>query len=381
MMDGWRHDGTVSIRGQSDSPAIPSAVPAKRIGVLTFHRCINYGSYWQARALVEGLRAEGHDAVLLEHQSPRVRWAEWRCAFQPLLPERSPRADFPLYAGKARKLLEAVDRLPRSAPFALDRPEEMEDFDLVLVGSDEVWNLRHPWYGRDPIFWGAGVTAPRLVSYAASFGNHDAADGLDPERVERLRRFDAISVRDENSRSLLRAAAGIEAELVLDPCLQFAPSATPAPPDRDGRPYVAVYGHSFPAWYAEAVRAWAGRMGLRLVSIGYRNRWADEQAIDAGPEDFARWIANAAAVVTNFFHGCVFALRHARPFACASSAYRSNKVRDLMRAVGADHRLAREGDDAGRLGRLLETPLEQAVSDRIETLRLSSEAYLARALA
>ena len=24
-----------------------------RIGVLTFHRCINYGSYWQARCLVE----------------------------------------------------------------------------------------------------------------------------------------------------------------------------------------------------------------------------------------------------------------------------------------------------------------------------------------
>ena len=29
------------------------AVPS--IGVLTFHRCINYGSYWQARCLAEGL--------------------------------------------------------------------------------------------------------------------------------------------------------------------------------------------------------------------------------------------------------------------------------------------------------------------------------------
>ena len=58
--------------------------PAK-IGVLTFHRCINYGSYWQARCLVEGLRARGLDAVLLDHDSPRANRAEWRCAFQPML--------------------------------------------------------------------------------------------------------------------------------------------------------------------------------------------------------------------------------------------------------------------------------------------------------
>ena len=37
-----------------------------RVGVLTFHRCINYGSYWQARCLVEAIAARGHDAVLLD---------------------------------------------------------------------------------------------------------------------------------------------------------------------------------------------------------------------------------------------------------------------------------------------------------------------------
>ena len=31
-----------------------------KVGVLTFHRCINFGSYWQARCLVEGLRSRGH---------------------------------------------------------------------------------------------------------------------------------------------------------------------------------------------------------------------------------------------------------------------------------------------------------------------------------
>ena len=34
----------------------------KKIGILTFHRCINYGAYWQARCLLEHLRSLGHEA-------------------------------------------------------------------------------------------------------------------------------------------------------------------------------------------------------------------------------------------------------------------------------------------------------------------------------
>src|SRR5437867_7124074 len=51
--------------------------PQRKVGVLTFHHCINYGSYWQARCLVEGLRARGHDAVILDHRSRRADAAEW----------------------------------------------------------------------------------------------------------------------------------------------------------------------------------------------------------------------------------------------------------------------------------------------------------------
>ena len=49
-----------------------------------------------------------HDAVLLDHHCEVVNRVEWRCAFQPLLPERSPRSDFPAYKKKARKIIDAV---------------------------------------------------------------------------------------------------------------------------------------------------------------------------------------------------------------------------------------------------------------------------------
>jgi hypothetical protein len=67
--------------------------PRRKIGVLTLHRCINYGSYWQARCLVEGLRARGHDATIVNHHSWRMNWAEWKCGFRPVLPTAGPTRD------------------------------------------------------------------------------------------------------------------------------------------------------------------------------------------------------------------------------------------------------------------------------------------------
>jgi hypothetical protein len=351
-----------------------------RVGVLTFHRCINYGSYWQARCLVEGLHARGYDAVILDHDSRRVNIAEWKCAFRPVLPTPVPKSDYPLYRQKMRAFFRAFCALPLSRPFDLENPAAMERFDQVVVGSDEVWNLRHPWYGRCSLFFGSGVRAHRLVSYAASFGNYHAAWGLDQAWADRLRRFAAISVRDENSRCLINTALGVDPALVLDPCLQFLPQ-----PEGDwhgpARPFVAVYGHNFSEAFAREVRRWATARGHQLVSIGYRNDWADAQWITAGPHDFAHAMAHAEAVATNFFHGCVFALRHARPFVCEVSAYRSNKVRDLMAMIGGARHLVSAATPPAVYDACLGEPLNPAMLQRIDDLRRASASYLATALA
>ncbi|WP_238560169.1 polysaccharide pyruvyl transferase family protein [Sphingomonas sp. Mn802worker] len=350
-----------------------------RVGVLTFHRCINYGSYWQARCLVEGLRGRGHDAVLLDHHDDDVARAEWRCAFQPSLPLRSRADDLPRYKAKGRKFLAAFDALPQSERFRLDQPEALEGFDAVVVGSDEVWNFRHPWYGGKPIFFGEGVGAPRLVSYAASFGNHDAVDGIAPEWVARLARFTAISVRDENARRLVIEALGEEPAMVLDPCLQFPDVARVAPTVAERR-YALVYGHIFPDWLQVQVTAWSKRSGVELVSVGYRNDWVERHLIEAGPIEFASLMAGASAVVTNFFHGCVFALTGNKPFVTSPSEYRFNKVRDLTNALDAREHVVTADSDAGVFDRLLGTPPAARIGDAIDALRVQSGAFLDSAL-
>ena len=352
----------------------------RAIGVLTFHRCINNGSYWQARCLLDVLRSRGHDAELLAHTSRRVNHAEWRCALRPTLPTVAPASDRPRYRAKVREFARLIDDLPQSAPFDLDDPGPLAAYDAVVVGSDEVWNLNHPWYGGAPLFYGDGLHPRRLVSYAASFGNYDAAAGLDERWADRLRRFDAISVRDDNSRDLVVDAIGIEPELVVDPCL-LAPPALEGCWTGPDEPFLAVYGHNFSPWFVAEVQRIARRRGLTIVSVSYRNDWADVQWLEAGPHEFAHAVARAAAMATNFFHGCVFALLHHTPFVCEASPYRRNKVQWLMSAIGGEHHLLTEASPAERYSDLLVEPVDPALDRALAAHRASSLAYLDAAVA
>ena len=350
-----------------------------KIGILTMHRCINYGSYWQTHYLVNGLRRLGHNVTVLDHESTLANLAEWRCAYRPVLPAPIPQCDYPEYRKKIVGFFKAIDELPLSARFAFDTPGLVDDYDMVIVGSDEVWNVSHPWYGKYPLFFGEGLQDSRLVSYAASFGNYPAELGLDPSLVEKLRWFESVSVRDRNSQVIIMDNLDIEPELVLDPCLQFTIGDVPGLCTIN-QPYVAVYGHNFSDSFVQKIRSWASSENLQLISIGYRNEWADRQWLSADPFAFWHFMARCQVVVTNFFHGCVFALINRKPFGTEASPYRSQKINGLLMSVNATDRIVGSHTSASTLSGLLSTPLGRDSYQRIEALRQNSWRFLEGAL-
>lgn len=350
-----------------------------KIGILTFHRCINYGSYWQARCLAEELQRRGHNAVILDHYSKRVNMAEWKCALQPTLPTEVPVSDYPFYRKKIEKFYKAFDSLPLSPPFPLEHPSFMDSYDMIMIGSDEVWNLTHPWYGYYPVFYGEGIKAKHLISYAASFGNYDVSWKPDREWISRLQKFERISVRDENSRTLIQNMLGIDPQMVLDPCLQF-PIKAEFRHLPFNEPYIAVYGHNFSESFIRNIQKFATSQKLSLISIGYRNNWADQQWLIADPIEFSNFMANSKAIVTNFFHGCVFALNNSRPFVCETTPYRNHKVQDLMKKAGASEHMATQETPFSVYQKLLSTPISEQIHKNIADHRKASNIWLNEAL-
>jgi len=96
--------------------------------------------------------------------------------------------------------------------------------------------------------------------------------------------------------------------------------------------------------------------------------------------DFSEAMAGARAVVTNFFHGCVFALLNGKPWVTAPSDYRAIKIPDLAALLGTEHRIVDEESPASLVSELLDVPVEARVMDRIEELRASSDEFLDEAL-
>lgn len=318
---------------------------------------------------------------MLDHRSQRVDFAEWKCALQPVLPTPVPKTDYSLYRRKVERFFSAFNRLPLSPAFPLNHTSRMEEYDLIVVGSDEVWKLWHPWFGYCPIFYGDGLRAGRLISYAASFGNYDAWAGLEREWADKLMKFEKISVQDENSRQIIKNALGIDPENVLDPCLLNPVNEKDHATLLTVKPYAAVYGHNFSPFFIREVKKWAAQRKITLISIGYRNDWADEQWLTADPFEFASFMAGCSAVATNFFHGCVFALINMKPFACEPSWYRRNKVNGLMKKIDGEHHIINPESKEGITGHLLSEPLSNNILNNISYQRKKSFDYLNLALA
>lgn len=74
--------------------------------------------------------------------------------------------------------------------------------------------------------------------------------------------------------------------------------------------YILVY--SFSEWknYGAKVREYAKEHDLKIVSIGRKICWADKSYDIIGLEEWLGAFASAELVITDSFHGTVFALKN-----------------------------------------------------------------------
>ena len=324
-----------------------------RIGVLTFHRCINYGSYWQARCLVEGLRRRGHEAVLLDHRSARVNRAEWRCALSPHLPEPTRPDDRRAYGRKTRPFLAAFDRLPLSPPFDLDRPGDAEPAGAMTSCSSAATRSgtsATPGTAAMPLFYGEGAAR------AAGSSPTPRASATTPPPSASSRAF-AAPPRP------LRGDLGARRQLPRAGPRRARPRAgagpRPLPAVSRGRraagDAMATTPSSMATAFPTGSRPGCGLGRSRAASASSASATATTGPTSSGSTPDRTTSprvdrGSARAVVTNFFHGCVFALLHEQAASSAPPAdYRANKVVSLMRLTGGRRPARRRGRAARRV--------------------------------
>ena len=223
------------------------------------------------------------------------------------------------------------------------------DFDLCVIGSDEVFNcMSKTGWGFTSQLFGNVPQAKRVMFYAASCGS-TKLEHLPPRVAQRIsetfRNVSAFSVRDKNTAQFVAGLANIIPEEHLDPVAVANFSAelsTVELPKVCSEPYCVVYSYynriSDPDEICQ-IQSFCRQRGLRILAVGAPQKWIRDYLV-LDPFEMLNVFANADFVITDTFHGTIFSAKYAKRFAVLVRESNSNKLEDLVQRLSLQaHRI------------------------------------------
>ena len=186
-------------------------------------------------------------------------------------------------------------------------------YDILITGSDQVWNLN--WY-NPAYFLAFAPSTVRKISYAASVCNDEYTDYQRKVVTKHLADFKAVSVREAESVRLIGELSRIPVEVTLDPTLLLDRVEWDEIADERlvTNPYLFCYYLGKDPTERRLAQEYAAVHHLKVVVINHiegrdvpEDRAFADIALDGvTPGGFISLIKHAECVFTDSFHGCVF---------------------------------------------------------------------------
>lgn len=376
----------------------------KKIGILTYHYSINEGAMLQAWCLRETCRSlfTNAEVSLIPYESANVRCRDMKSAL------RNTRLRDPVSQLRRLWRLRLFQRSVLNPPgpkLISDNDTEARSFiaalnyDAIIVGSDEVW--KHQSSGQmargfpNP-YWLTPDVAPLLYSYAAS-ANKTRIDRLsdsDQRFVKKsLSAYQAIAVRDEKTEQIVHSVLGASHPVthVVDPTLLEEASPTVSLESRlkrwgigTGQKTVLINVQS--RFLAQTVVRNLSQRGWRSICVTLCHSGVDLNLVGSlDPFEWAELHRHVDLVVTDRFHGSVFAVKARTPLLAINGKHDklNVKVSSFLSNLGLSSQVYdfdKTALNEQELGKRLEKAVTSADYDeadrRIAKAREKSFAYL-----
>ena len=313
----------------------------KKIGILTMHKVLNYGSALQAYALLHTLEGLQTNSVLIDYKFPNSTKRSVRTTLRRFFVNLL--SGF-VFTRKKKRFQSFYQTYFKCTPKVYNTPEELQkdkfDFDIYMTGSDQVWNPLHVKNDTSFLLPFANKNTTKLA-YAASFATTELPSHLKEKYCELLSEYKAISVREKSGITLAESLTGKKAELVCDPTLlltkeEWSELAVQVP-QRIKEPYILAYILTY-AYnpYPEIdniINEIQNKLNLKLVILDGSAKDLKRKNCtiikDAGPLEFLSLIKNASFIITTSFHGTAFALNFEKPFYSIVKSFNNTDSRML----------------------------------------------------
>ena len=296
-----------------------------KIGIITVYDAVtNIGSFLQAFSMKTVLEQLGHEVVFIEKESCWKTIAS--CALH-INPKRS----FLLRLKRCINYKIALNKLQLLPQVALDS----SGIDLLIYGSDEIWNMDNPYF-KDSFFFGANVPRIPKVAYAASMGEMSEAALLKNSDIAMgLKSFKLIFTRDAYTQMLVQSFTGRPSEIVCDPTLLVSKEVFSMPCQLPKQKYLLVYSYGVDDLLQQRIKAYAKARGLYVISAFFWHYWCD-RTVSCSAFEFSYLVENAECVFTSTFHGAIITMLNHKK--CCIYPVR-NKVADVVRRFGVGEKL------------------------------------------
>lgn len=220
----------------------------------------------------------------------------------------------------------------------------------------------------------------KSISYAASFGDPTFTEKDYQTLNNRLQNFKALGIREYGMLPYVREHVKVRAERTIDPTLLAESSlydSITAEPQMQEK-YILLYSRRYNSVMEQYAEQMARQKGVKVVEISIRATNAEKGHImryDAGVEEFLSLVKHAECVITNSFHGVIFAVQFRTPFYCFSREQGDTKIGEVLDLFGLSDRIMIDG-----LEKISSKIDYDIVHSRIAVARKTSENYLKNAL-
>lgn len=319
-----------------------------RVGIITFHGALNFGSVLQAYALQSAVNDLGNHVRIIDYRAED--YEQYRL-IQPEHPRQTLRT-FLNYSGfvfRKKKFESFTDSYLKLSDeqYSWKNEKSMgclaDQFDCFICGSDQIWNLDCTLGAVGPYFL-AFAGEKRRVAYAPSLAHTSfKEENFNKDIVsELLSKFDYLSVREEETVPLFQPLVDKKIEVVLDPTLllgadDYSQLVQNEVVDGD---YIFVYLLRDCPELIESASKLAESSGKSVVYVSEKKLPIPngKNLFGIGPEEFVSLIAHADLVLTNSFHATVFSVLFHKPFRVYATDRSGARMRDLLGNLGLSSR-------------------------------------------
>ena len=324
---------------------------SKKVGIITFHEALNYGAILQAYALKTVCETLGFEAHIVNYNYGGIE--EKIAPIRKYLSAPSKKAALPallrgllgfFYDKKREKAFSSFREKYLNESPACASPADIcaLGYDVLIAGSDQIWNRGITMHRYDPVFFMNFDTTAKKILYAASSEDVPFSGEKEEAFLNALRGLQgAVSIREQKLANYVHQLTGQTYPTVLDPTLLAGRNFldTIVLPDPPAQEYILLYQIDSNPESDISVKRLEARFGCSVYTMT-TPRIGDtyHRKGEAGPEVFLSLLKGAKFLVTNSFHGIALSLLMHKQFFVYENGGVMSRIDSLLALVGLNDR-------------------------------------------